>query len=169
MSTTQYYGTGRRKTSTARVFVTPGSGEITVLNRTFERAKALVADLGCSPQDAARLHAAPLTAQTLVESARAADLLVNATTAGMWPHVDGCVCPEGVPIPSHLTVFDLVCNPLETRLLRQARNAGARAVDGLGMLVRQGALAFDMWTNQGISVTRVAAWMRAACERALGR
>jgi shikimate dehydrogenase len=146
-----------------------GSGEVAVLNRTLERAQALVSDLGSHPGYAARLRALPLTEETLVESARAADLLVNATTVGMWPHVDDSVWPDTVPVPAHLAVFDLVYNPLETRLLRQALNAGARAVDGLGMLVRQGALAFDMWTNQGLSVTKVAAWMRAACERVLGR
>jgi shikimate dehydrogenase len=146
-----------------------GSGEVAVLNRTPERARALVSDLGSHPGYAVRLHALPLTEETLVESARAADLLVNATTVGMWPHVDGSVWPDTAPVPVHLTVFDLVYNPLETRLLRQARQSGAHAVDGLGMLVRQGALAFDMWTNQGLSVTEVAALMRAACERVLGR
>jgi shikimate dehydrogenase len=66
-------------------------------------------------------------------------------------------------------VFDLVYNPLETRLLRQARESGARAVDGLGMLVRQGALALDLWTNEGLAVDEIAALMRDACEQALGR
>jgi shikimate dehydrogenase len=146
-----------------------GSGQIAVLNRTPERARGLVSDLGSHPGFAAQLRALPLTEETLVESARAADLLVNATAVGMWPHVDGSVWPDTVPIPAHLTVFDLVYNPLETHLLRQARQSGARAVDGLGMLVRQGALSFDMWTNQGLSVTEVAAWMRAACEQVLGR
>ena len=146
-----------------------GSGEITVFNRTLERAQTLVTDLGRRPTDAARLHALPLTVKTLVESAHTADLLVNATTVGMWPHVDGCIWPEGVPIPSHLTVFDLVYNPLETRLLHQARRSGGCAIDGLGMLVRQGALAFDMWTNLGLELEEIAARMRAACERALKR
>ena len=146
-----------------------GTGEIAVLNRTPERAQALVSDLGSRHEWSARLRALPLTPETLIETARAADLLVNATTVGMWPHVDGSVWPDSVPIPSHLTVFDLVYSPLETRLLRQARKSGARAIDGLGMLVRQGALAFDLWTNQGLEVTEIAALMRAACERALGR
>jgi len=85
-----------------------GIGEIVVLNRTLERAQTLVADLGRRPQEASRLRALPLTPETLIESARAADLLVDATTVGMWPHVDGSVWPDGVPIPVHLTVFDLV-------------------------------------------------------------
>jgi len=145
-----------------------GTGEIVVLNRTPERVRALVSDLGSRHGWSSRLRALPLTPETLIESARAADLLVNATTVGMWPHVDSSVWPGGVPIPAHLTVFDLVYNPLETRLLQQARQSGARTIDGLGMLVRQGALAFDMWTNQGLTLDEIARPMRVACERMLG-
>ncbi|MDY7076012.1 MAG: shikimate dehydrogenase [Chloroflexota bacterium] len=162
-----------------------GMGTVTVLNRTLERALALVSDLGPLPQplpeagrgaspfpprkgdQEVRLRTLPLTPETLIESARAADLLVNATTVGMWPHVGDSVWPDGVPVPSHLTVFDLVYNPLETQLLRQARQSGARAIDGLGMLVRQGALAFEMWTNQGFTIEEIVEPMRAACERAM--
>ncbi len=145
-----------------------GTGQILVLNRTPERANTLVADLSQDAGAAARLRALPLTPETLVESARAASLLVQATTLGMWPRVDGSVWPGGVPIPSHLTVFDLVYNPLDTRLLRLARQSGARAIDGLGMLVRQGAWSFDLWTNQGLDVDEIAAIMRAAALEALG-
>jgi shikimate dehydrogenase len=98
-----------------------------------------------------------------------ADLLVQTTAVGMWPHEDESIWPTGVSLPSHLTVFDLVYNPLETCLLQQARHSGARTIDGLGMLVRQGALAFDMWTNQGLIIDDIAPLMRAACERALRR
>ena len=144
-----------------------GTGNIAVLNRTPERAQTLISDLGSHSGWAPRLRALPLTQRTLIESARPADLLVNATTVGMWPQVNGSAWPDGVPIPPHLTVFDLVYNPLETRLLRQARQSGARTIDGLGMLVRQGALALDMWTNQGLDVSEIARLMRAACERVL--
>lgn len=143
-----------------------GIGTIMVLNRTLERSQTLVSDLGNNrPRYAARLRALSFTQETLIESARTADLLVNTTTVGMWPHVDSSVWPDGVPVPSHLTVFDLVYNPLETQLLRQARQAGARAIDGLGMLVRQGALAFIKWTNQGFIMEEIVEPMRAACER----
>jgi shikimate dehydrogenase len=154
-----------------------GAGEVLVLNRTLERADDLVSDLGGSgtapgkspdrrptlPPSAA-LQALPLTPDTLVECARAADLLVNATSVGMWPHVDNSIWPDDVPVPSGLTVFDLVYNPLETKLLRQARRSGARGVGGLGMLVHQGALSFEMWTG----VEPPAEAMRTACERSLG-
>jgi shikimate dehydrogenase len=146
-----------------------GSGEVVVLNRSLERAQTLVLDLDSRFQDSPRLSALPLTSETLIESARTADLLVNATTVGMWPQADDTIWPEKVPIPAHLTVFDLVYNPLVTRLLQQARQSGAHGVDGLGMLVRQGALALDLWTNMGLLVDDVAAPMRTACEQALKR
>jgi shikimate dehydrogenase len=146
-----------------------GIDRVWVLNRTLEHAQVLISDLGKRPQYASRLNALPLTPETLVESAQAASLLVHSTTVGMWPHVDGSLWPEGVSIPADLTVFDLVYNPLETRLLQQARQSGARAIDGLGMLVRQGALSFDLWTNEGLDLDEIAALMRTACERVLRR
>ena len=146
-----------------------GAGHIAVLNRTPERAQSLISDLGDYSDWSARLRSLPLTPETLIESARAAGLLVNATTVGMWPCVEDSVWPDGVPIPSCLTVFDLVYNPLETCLLQRARESGARVIDGLGMLVVQGALAFDMWTKSGLAVSEIATLMRATCERRLAK
>jgi shikimate dehydrogenase len=87
------------------------------------------------------------------------DLLVNATSVGMWPHTDASPWPETLPLPAHWTVFDLVYNPAETHLLSQARAAGATTVGGLGMLIHQGALAFELWTGQRppLEVMRIAA------------
>mgnify|MGYP000340399587 CR=1 FL=1 len=157
-----------------------GAARVTVLNRTVERALALIEDLMQRRKDAktqgaggqeSRIKnqesanhgfftALPLTDETLVEFARAADLLVNTTTVGMWPKVEGCVWPEGTPVPAASTVYDLVYNPLETRLLRLARQSGACAIDGLGMLARQGALALDLWTEQALDVEAVTTLMR---------
>jgi shikimate dehydrogenase len=145
-----------------------GMGEVLILNRTLERAQALTSDLegpaahlsSGNSQEAHQVRALPLTPETLIESACAADLLVNATTVGMWPHTDRSIWPAGAPVPAHLTVFDVIYNPLETRLLRQARQSGARGMDGLEMLVQQGALAFDLWTDQATGVDEIAALMR---------
>jgi len=140
-----------------------GIGEVTVLNRTPERAQALVSDLGDLHEWPGSMCALPFTPKTLVEAGHTADLLVNATTVGMWPHADASIWPEGVPIPAHLAVFDLVYNPLETRLLRQARESGAHPIGGLEMLVRQGALALELWTGEPAPVSV----MRAAAQEAL--
>jgi shikimate dehydrogenase len=111
------------------------------------------------------LRSAALTVDVLERCANEADLLVNATTRGMWPHDGASVWPDDRRLPSHLAVCDMVYRPLETKLLRQARAAGARPIDGLGMLIGQGALSFQMWTGQ---------WppedvMRAACEAVLAQ
>ncbi|MBI5961524.1 MAG: hypothetical protein HY866_22480 [Chloroflexi bacterium] len=76
-----------------------------------------------------------------------AALIVNCTPVGMFPKVDGSPWPEEVPFPACAALYDLVYNPPVTRLMTQAQAAGARAVGGLGMLVRQGALAFEQWTG----------------------
>jgi len=140
-----------------------GARAVTVLNRNEKRAEQLAADLGDADPAPAHLRAAPLEAGRLIETSRTADLLVNATPVGMWPREEGSIWPHGIPVPSHLTVFDLVYNPPTTEFLRQARVSGARAVDGLDMLVRQGARAFELWTGQDAPI----AVMRRACRRSL--
>jgi shikimate dehydrogenase len=75
-------------------------------------------------------------------------VIVNATPLGMSPRVDASPWLDGTPLPVDAFVYDLVYNPAETLLTRQARRAGLRAVTGLGMLVEQGALAFELWTGR---------------------
>ena len=135
---------------------------VTVLNRTPARAERLVADLAPFGERTP-LDPLGLTDERLIESARRSDLLVNTTPVGMWPHVERSIWPAEVAMPPSMTVFDLVYNPLETRLLRQARAAGARAIDGLGMLVTQGALSFEMWTGREAPIEV----MRETCEQKL--
>ncbi|MGE5197921.1 MAG: shikimate dehydrogenase [Deltaproteobacteria bacterium] len=77
---------------------------------------------------------------------RECDLLVNATPAGMNP-ADPCPVDEESMHPG-LLVYDLVYNPQETKLLKLARKKGARASNGLGMLLYQGMVAFEIWTAQ---------------------
>ena len=138
------------------------TASITVLNRTPERAAALVDDL-CDPAGCTSFASGALTPEALERSAAEVDLLVNTTTVGMWPQVGASIWPDDRPLPDRLAICDLVYRPLETKLLRQARQAGAVAIDGLGMLIGQGALSFEMWTGQwppeGV--------MRAACIAAL--
>lgn len=90
-------------------------------------------------------------------------LIVNCTPLGMAPHVDASPWLDGVPFPPGAFVYDMVYNPAETHLTRQAKTAGLRAATGLGMLVEQGALAFELWTGRPAP----RALMRAAAEAAL--
>lgn len=154
-------GAGGAARGVAYACLSAQAERVVVLNRTSSRAEHLLADFADS-----RLVAGSLTPDALVEEARRADLLVNATTVGMWPKTSGMVWPEKVKIPDHLVVYDLVYNPLETHLLKKARQDGAVPVDGLGMLARQGALALDLWTEQALDVDEVTALMREVCLRA---
>jgi shikimate dehydrogenase len=127
-----------------------------------------VTDLARHAPNQAGLRTYALSEKRLKQEVQSARLLVNATSVGMWPHIDRSIWPEQLDVPSYLTVFDLVYNPLETRLLQHVRRSGARAIDGLGMLVAQGVLAFDLWTESGHPFEEVAAPMRAACSRVIG-
>jgi shikimate dehydrogenase len=158
-------GAGGAARAVAHSLLHSGAGEILVLSRTLSRAQVLTEELGSLTTHACRLQALALSPGSLVESARDADLLIHATPAGTWPHVAESVWPHGVPIPAHLVVFDLVYNPPETRLLEQAREAGAHPVGGLDMLVGQAILAFEIWTGQRPSPSV----MRSAAQRELER
>ncbi|MCY3694986.1 MAG: shikimate dehydrogenase [Chloroflexi bacterium] len=131
---------------------------LTILNRTPANARALAAEL--SP--GARVLS--LDDPAGVEAARAATLIVNASSMGMTggPAAGRSPLPEGC-LGRHHVVFDMVYRPVETPLLADARNSGARTIDGLTMLVLQGAASFSIWT--GRDPDRAA--MRRACERAL--
>ncbi len=83
-------------------------------------------------------------------------LVVNATPVGMLPQPGASPWPEDLALPPGAAVYDLIYKPLETRLMRQARQAGHVAFNGLGMLVEQAALSFERWT--GVSVNRAAIW-----------
>ncbi len=93
-------------------------------------------------------YACPANSKELKKSVAECDLLVNATPLGTYPKVNGCPIDETYDIPSGAIVYDLVYNPLETKLLKLAKSKGAKPVSGLGMLIRQGALAFSLFTEE---------------------
>ncbi|HNB52149.1 MAG TPA: shikimate dehydrogenase [Anaerolineales bacterium] len=75
-------------------------------------------------------------------------LIVNTTPLGMTPHLDTSPWPADLPFLEHAAVYDLVYNPRETKLVRDARAAGLPATTGLGMLIEQAALGFKIWTGR---------------------
>ena len=124
---------------------------VAIWNRTPMRAQQLAAEFGLEAVNNA----------TLEPRVRAAQLLVNTTAVGL-EDAQTSPLPEGW-LPAQGWVCDIVYRPLETKLLRDAAQAGLQTVDGLGMLVHQGALAMGMWLEaQGIAGKPDAAVMRAA-------
>jgi shikimate dehydrogenase len=73
-------------------------------------------------------------------------LIVNTTPLGMTPNIDQSPL-ENLSLPSNAFVYDLVYNPRETKLVRDARSQGLNATTGLGMLIEQAALSFEIWTG----------------------
>lgn len=93
------------------------------------------------------------------------DLVVNTTSLGMWPAADGLPWDPDVVFQPGQVVYDLVYTPRPTLFLRRAAADGARPIDGLGMLVEQGAAALAQWTGQ----EPPRAIMRQAAEQQLDR
>jgi shikimate dehydrogenase len=113
--------------------------KVTLANRTEARAAQVAALLRSA--DAIGLDA------ELKKHVQAADILINATSIGMHPHEEATLVTADMMHPD-LVVFDIVYNPLETRLLKEAKYAGVRKiVNGVKMLVYQGAASFKLWTN----------------------
>ena len=118
---------------------------LVILNRTVTRAEELASQI--AQYYHRRPEALTLSEENLARGLDGADILVNTTSVGMVPYVNQTPMPANLLNPN-LVVCDIVYNPLETRLLKEAKAAGARTIDGLDMLVWQGALAFEKWTGQ---------------------
>ncbi len=114
--------------------------EVLLLNRTVEKAAALAADLDSKGK---------VRVGSLAETRPIGDagLLINATALGMHPRDDVSPLADPSCLHEHMLVADIVYNPLETVLMRQATAAGASAINGLGMLAWQGARSFEIWTG----------------------
>ncbi|MCW3979449.1 MAG: shikimate dehydrogenase [Candidatus Bathyarchaeota archaeon] len=120
--------------------------ELSILNRTASRAESLANDLKSLPGCNASVKSAALTRENLGSELDEADILINATPLGMTPDTDKSPADSDLLHPS-LLVFDAVYNPLKTRLLREAEEAGARTLTGARMLAFQGAASFELWTG----------------------
>ena len=79
------------------------------------------------------------------------DLIVNTTPLGMTPNIKTSPLPENITLSPTTIIYDLVYNPRETKLVKDARQQGCHATTGLGMLIEQAALAFELWTGHNPS------------------
>jgi shikimate dehydrogenase len=119
----------------AVVFALQAHGwNVSVAARRIEQAQALVTEFGLQ------------AAQSLDSPISNFDLLVNTTPLGMTPNTE--TCAWDADFPPEAFVYDLVYNPSETLLMKRARAADLQASNGLGMLIEQAALAFELWTSQ---------------------
>jgi shikimate dehydrogenase len=120
-----------------------GASDLLVVNRSIKRGEKMVADLASKTNARIRFQPWPSTYAVPED----ADLLVNATSIGLYPDVD--VMPPVDLCAAHpgMLVCDVVFNPPETRFLAAARERGLPVLDGLAMLVYQGVIGFELWTG----------------------
>ncbi|MEM7437799.1 MAG: shikimate dehydrogenase [Myxococcota bacterium] len=153
-------GAGGAARAAAVGLANAGASEVTVLARRGPQAESLVEAIGDHVD-------CPVESAPLSEAAwyfDSATLLVQATSATLEsnPHADAFA--SSLPIdqlPDEAAVVDLVYKPRKTTVLARAEQRGLRTVDGLGMLLHQGAIAFEMWTGETPSLDV----MRTALER----
>jgi shikimate dehydrogenase len=148
----------------ARAIVTElalaGAAEVLVVNRSVERGEAMVADLAAKTGRA--IHFEPW--RGIYPVTGTADLLVNATSIGLFPDIDAMPPVDLSGARPGMVVSDVVFNPPETPLLAAARHFGLPTLDGLSMLVYQGVIGFQLWTGRDAP----AGVMKQALARALG-
>ncbi len=153
-------GAGGAARAVATELALAGAAKLTVVNRSPERGEGMVADLRANT-------GVPVTFEVwrgVYRVPEDTDILVQATSIGLYPDVDGMPPVDLSAAPTHMLVSDVVFNPPETRLLAAAKARGLRTLDGLSMLVYQGAIGFEMWTGHPAPE----AVMKQALREALG-
>ena len=138
-----------------------GARELYFFNRpgkSFERAKAIAEEIQKKVKDV-QIHLCDITdEETLRDAMQTVDILINATSVGMKPMDDQSIITHPEYFRPDMVVYDVVYNPVETRLLREAKAAGCRVLGGKGMLLWQAARAFLLYTGQEMPVEAVKAY-----------
>jgi len=116
-----------------------------IANRTEKRAIKLAKDL--TNKTTTKAVGKNMSKNTLKNLVNDVDILINTTPLGMYPDIEGLPISQEM-LHKNLFVFDIVYNPLETRLLKEASKIGCKTLGGLDLFVNQGALAFEWWTGK---------------------
>lgn len=124
-------------------------GELVILNRTADKAKKLAKAL--SEISDKEVVGGALHTDAILTNLQDSDILINATNVGMHPEYNQSIIASRW-LRSDLTVMDIIYHPFETRLLKDAKAAGAKVVNGIEMLIHQGAASFKIWTGQSAPI-----------------
>lgn len=122
----------------------------------WERAERMVATVNESTNCKATLYELgndDILGAAITESA----ILTNATSVGMAPNIDNCIIKDKSMLRESLIVSDIIYNPMETKLLKMAKEQGCATFNGLYMLLYQGAEAFKIWTGHDMPVEDIKA------------
>jgi len=138
-------GAGGASRAVVYALVLSGVERVFIVNRTLERAISLVSEFSSKFPNIC-LTPMSLTMENLREAIQKSHLIINTTSVGMYPRTEESLVPSEL-LRSDLVVMDIVYNPLETKLLRDAKAKDAKIIDGVGMLVYQAAASFKLWVG----------------------
>jgi shikimate dehydrogenase len=130
---------------------------LTVVNRSKGRGQALCKELRCDYLPVSSLA-------RMKEEGLEADIIINATSLGMYPREEETPVPKKL-LKKGMLVMDIVYEPLQTKLLREAKEKGCVTVDGLEMLIRQGMAQFEIWTGRRLNIEEIRKDLRRALQR----
>ena len=120
------------------------------------QAENLISDFATrNTQYAKKLSNIELKMATLSPLLSSLSLIVNATPVGMKSHHAGTPWPKELPFPSHAALYDLIYTPSETQFMQDAKNARLATRNGLGMLIGQALLSFEIWTGKKVSTEKI--------------
>ncbi|HNO76564.1 MAG TPA: shikimate dehydrogenase [Phycisphaerae bacterium] len=126
--------------------------DVTVFNRSPERAESLARDFGC------------ISKGWEERIGHASDLIINCTSVGMWPNVDESPMPASA-LQANAVVFDTVYKPKQTTLLRDAEAAGCRTICGIEMFIQQAAAQYKIWTGADADLSLLRQTVESALDR----
>ena len=137
-----------------------GARRFTIVNRSQQRGRELAELLSSRTPAAAEF--VPWSGEYKIPAGT--DVVVNATSIGLYPDVDARLALETTTLTPEMVVADVIPNPPRTRLLQDAEARGCRVIDGLGMLVNQGVIGIKYWSGIDVEPTV----MRARLEEIFG-
>ena len=121
-----------------------GATGIAVINRHVGRGQSLADIINANTEAKARF----IPWEGPARIPEGTDILINATCVGLHPHGDQCPDVDFDGVRPGMTACDVIFNPVDTPFLTRAAARGARPIDGLGMLVNQGCINYELWTGQ---------------------
>jgi shikimate dehydrogenase len=126
-----------------------GARRIIVVNRNEDRGRILVDLLNSKTKASAEL----VVSRAAYKIPAAVEIVVNATSVGLYPNIDARIDLDVESLRPPLVVADVIPNPPRTRLIREAETRGCRVLDGLGMIVNQGVIGVKYWTGVDVDAS----------------
>lgn len=136
--------------------------QISISNRKAEKKMAIDLSKDVTKKLKVECPVVDLNNKSVAKALEGSDVLIHATPVGMHPDTDASIIPADI-IPENVAVMDIVYNPIETKLLAEAKKNGCTTINGVGMLVHQGAQSERIWLGVEPPVDK----MRAAVENTL--